>query len=207
MGHKSLRSLNGRSKSRIIARSFDRGYVTRRKKLSHPLPNLFPIVGVGASAGGLEAFKHFLSSLPTDTGMGFVFIQHLDPKHESMSADILSRITKMPVAEVKDGTQVKPNHVYVIPPNFGMGIMRGVLKLLPRPETRGHQKSIDFFFGPSLKTERVWHWNLSFREPDRMAPKGWRPSNPKGASPLLRPLSPQNSRTCRNSPSPRKAST
>ncbi|HLE00410.1 MAG TPA: chemotaxis protein CheB [Bdellovibrionota bacterium] len=101
---------------------------------------------MGASAGGLEAFKQFLSALPTDTGMAFVLVQHLAPHHESMSADILSRTTRMPVVEVKDGMRAEPDHVYVIPPNFSMGILNGVLKLLPRIEVRGSQKAIDFFF-------------------------------------------------------------
>jgi two-component system, chemotaxis family, CheB/CheR fusion protein len=106
----------------------------------------FPIVGVGASAGGLEAFKQFLSSLAVDTGMAFVLIQHLDPKHESLSTDILSRITSMPVAEVTNGMRVEPNHIYIIPPNFGMEIFHGVLKLIPRVEIRGQHMAIDSFF-------------------------------------------------------------
>src|SRR6202140_4577448 len=78
----------------------------------------FPIVGIGASAGGLEAFTKLLSHLPTDTGMAFVLLQHLDPKHASMSSEILSRATRIPVAEVTNGMRVKPNCIYVIPPNF-----------------------------------------------------------------------------------------
>src|SRR5216684_1594073 len=77
----------------------------------------FPIVGVGASAGGLEAFTRLLQHLPGSTGMGFVFIQHLAPQHPSMLASILSRATAMPVMEVTQGTPVRPDHVYVIPPN------------------------------------------------------------------------------------------
>src|SRR2546425_12690840 len=79
--------------------------------------NGFPVVGVGASAGGLDAFNHLLRALPDDTGMAFVIIQHLDPKHESMLADILSRDTHMPVREVAANMPVEPDHVYVIPPN------------------------------------------------------------------------------------------
>jgi two-component system CheB/CheR fusion protein len=107
----------------------------------------FPVVGVGASAGGLEAFKQFLSSLPTDTGMSFVLVQHLDPHHESLSADILSRVTKMSVVEVKDGVRAEPNHVYVIPPNYDMGLEEGVLKLLRRrAEVGSSRRAIDIFF-------------------------------------------------------------
>ncbi|MGA2261166.1 MAG: chemotaxis protein CheB, partial [Acidobacteriota bacterium] len=76
----------------------------------------FPVVGVGASAGGLEAFTQLLQHLPADTGMAFVFIQHLAPQHPSMLASLLSRTTAMPVMEVQHGTPVQPNRVYVIPP-------------------------------------------------------------------------------------------
>jgi two-component system CheB/CheR fusion protein len=106
----------------------------------------FPIVGIGASAGGLEAFTQFLKGLPSKTGMALILIQHLDPTHESMTAEILSRATDMKVSEVKDGTRVEPNQVYVIPPNHAMAIAGGVLTLLPRIEARGPYMTIDFFF-------------------------------------------------------------
>src|SRR5712692_1592069 len=77
----------------------------------------FPIVGIGASAGGLEAFSELLKSLPADTGMALVLIQHLDPQHESALVELLSRVSKFAVNEVKDGTAVELNRVYVIPPN------------------------------------------------------------------------------------------
>ena len=105
----------------------------------------FPIVGIGASAGGLEAITQLLTHLPIDTGMGFVLLQHLDPKHESLSAEILSRATRMEVSEVKDGTLVQPNRIYVLPPNSSMGILHGVLKLIPRTEVRGLHLVIDYF--------------------------------------------------------------
>ena len=111
-----------------------------------PATAAFPIAGIGASAGGLEALKELLSHAPTDTGMAFVIIQHLDPKHESMSAEILSRATLMPVKEVQDGMLVEPNHVYVIPPNCNLGLSHGRLKLLPRTEARGQHMPLDFFF-------------------------------------------------------------
>ena len=106
----------------------------------------FPIVGVGASAGGLEAFTQMLGALPVDTGMAFVLVQHLAPKHASLLAEILSRTTAMPVTEVQNEPRVKPNRVYVIPPDRNMVISRGVLKLLPREEARGQYRPIDFFF-------------------------------------------------------------
>jgi two-component system, chemotaxis family, CheB/CheR fusion protein len=104
------------------------------------------IVGIGASAGGLEAFTQFLRNLPANTGMAFVLVQHLDPKHESMLTQLLSQKTKMPVTEAKGGMAVEHDHVYVIPPNRDMTISRAVLGLGPRTEARGHHMPIDHFF-------------------------------------------------------------
>jgi two-component system CheB/CheR fusion protein len=92
----------------------------------------FAVVAVGASAGGLEAFTEFLRRLPTDTGLAFVFIQHLAPQHNSMLSQLLSRETAMPVNQVEDGTVLTPNQVYVIPPNAGMTISGLALALKPR---------------------------------------------------------------------------
>jgi two-component system, chemotaxis family, CheB/CheR fusion protein len=105
----------------------------------------FPIVGIGASAGGLEAFTELLQELPADTGMAFVLVQHLDPGHASVLTDILTRTTQMPVREVTNNMPVEPNHVYVIPPNSGLIIGQGVLKLHPRSAARP-LRSIDSFF-------------------------------------------------------------
>src|SRR5688572_18488007 len=88
----------------------------------------FPIVGLGASAGGLDAFTQLLKHLPADTGMGFVLVQHLDPTHDSGLTEILSRATAMRVQEVTDDLRVEPNQVYVIPPNTCMEISRGTLR-------------------------------------------------------------------------------
>jgi two-component system CheB/CheR fusion protein len=117
--------------------------------------NGFPIVGIGASAGGLEAFTQLLSKLPVDTGMAFILIQHLDPTHESMSPNILSHKTKMPVQEVRDGVRVEPNRVYVIPPNSNMAIQQGLLKLSPRTQSEGRQITIDFFFQSLAEDQRA----------------------------------------------------
>ncbi|MGQ0618516.1 MAG: chemotaxis protein CheB [Panacagrimonas sp.] len=106
----------------------------------------FAIVGVGASAGGLEAFTELLKALPADTGMAFVLIQHLAPSHPSALAEILARTTTMPVREMKeDQRQVQANHVYVIPPGRCMGIAGGWLQLTPREEI-GQHRVIDHFF-------------------------------------------------------------
>jgi len=114
---------------------------------------LLPVVGIGASAGGLEAFTELLNYLPTDTGMAFVMIQHMPPKSESALSLILSRATQMPVHEVQDGMAVAPNQVYVIPPNASMTIDQGVLKLKPRPRNNALFMSVDTFL-VSLAEER-----------------------------------------------------
>src|SRR5215813_11463918 len=110
-----------------------------------PPGSSFPIVGIGASAGGLEAFSQVLHALPADTGMAFVLIGHLDPTHASMLTEILSRATRMPVSEVRDQMPVEPNHVYVIPPGVNMGIAHGILRLSPRKDVRGQHRTIDHF--------------------------------------------------------------
>ena len=92
----------------------------------------FPIAGIGASAGGLEAISQLLRSLPLDTGIGFVVVQHLAPNYDSMLAELLGRTTPIPVVEATGGQAVEPNHVYVIPPGFDLEILHGVLKLSPR---------------------------------------------------------------------------
>lgn len=104
-----------------------------------------PIVGIGASAGGLEAFTQMLRALPADTDMAFVLVQHLDPTHASMLTEILSRVTVMPVSEVADQMAVEPNHLYVIPPGVTMGISGGTLELTPRVEVRGQHRPVDHF--------------------------------------------------------------
>jgi hypothetical protein len=103
------------------------------------------VVGIGASAGGLEAFRLLLKSLPPDTGLAFVLVQHLDPGHESMLTSLLSKATQMPVAEVKEGMRAEPNHVYIIPPNTTMGILNGDLHLTARREPGSRHMPIDYF--------------------------------------------------------------
>jgi two-component system CheB/CheR fusion protein len=106
----------------------------------------FPIVGVGASAGGLEAFTELLTALPLDTGMAFVLIQHLEAAHESMLTELLSKVTEMPVTEVRQGTRVEPNHVYVIRANADLSLADGMLRTSSRKATTGHHLPIDHFF-------------------------------------------------------------
>jgi two-component system, chemotaxis family, CheB/CheR fusion protein len=113
----------------------------------------FPIIGIGASAGGLEAFRQLLKYLSTDTGMAFIFVQHLDPTREGILPELLSRSTRMRVSEVRDGIAVEPDQIYVIPPNSNMLIIKGILRLLPREEGRVRHRPIDFFMR-SLAKER-----------------------------------------------------
>jgi two-component system CheB/CheR fusion protein len=103
------------------------------------------IVAIGASAGGIEALTELMTHLPSNTGMAFVLVQHLDPKHHSILTELLARKTAMPVTEVSEGLAVKADHVYVIPPNAMMSISGETLHLGPREESRGIHMSVDHF--------------------------------------------------------------
>src|SRR5215813_1985359 len=105
----------------------------------------FCIVGIGASAGGIEATTQLLRAVPADTGLAFVLIQHLDPSHHSMLTEILARATSMPVQEVTENMAVDPNHVYVIPPASDLTISGGTLIPSRRRESRGQHRPIDLF--------------------------------------------------------------
>jgi two-component system CheB/CheR fusion protein len=104
----------------------------------------FPIVAIGASAGGLDAFKQFLAAVRPDSGMAFVLIPHLDPAHESLMVELLSRQTSIPVTEATHGTKIGPNHVYVIPPNKYLAVDAGRLVLSEPPKPHRLQTAIDF---------------------------------------------------------------
>jgi|SRR5579871_1325619 len=111
---------------------------------SPPRGNPFPIVGIGASAGGLEAFAQLLAALPEKTGMAFVLVQHLDPQHESLLVEILAPMSKLPVETVHDGIEVQQDRIYVIPPNTSVELQDGHLRLLAREP--GLHLPIDIFF-------------------------------------------------------------
>ena len=113
-----------------------------KKCLPAPGPQ---VVGIGASAGGLEAFTGLLQNLPDDTGMAFVLVQHMAPRSHSLLPEILTRVTRMPVIEVKDGQVVKPNHVYVSPPEVVMSLKAGILHLKPREKPRGLHHPVNYF--------------------------------------------------------------
>jgi two-component system CheB/CheR fusion protein len=117
-----------------------------------------PIVGIGASAGGLAAFEAFFSGMPADSdpGMAFVLVQHLAPDHKSILSELIRRYTRMQVFEVEDGMVVKPNCAYIIPPNYNMALMQGALHLLEPMEPRGRRLSIDYFF-ESLAADQREH--------------------------------------------------
>jgi two-component system CheB/CheR fusion protein len=106
----------------------------------------FPIVGVGASAGGLEAFTDVLEAIPRHPGLAFVFVVHMEPHHESHLAEILSRVTPLPVRQVSEGMAVEINHVYLIPPNTNMALQDGRLTLTPRSPVPGQYMPIDHLF-------------------------------------------------------------
>jgi two-component system, chemotaxis family, CheB/CheR fusion protein len=114
-------------------------------KVPRKVKDKFPIVGIGASAGGLEALEQFLGNVPENSGMAYVVIQHLDPTQKGMLPELLQRITAMKVYQVSDRMPVKVNCVYVIPPNKSMSILNGVLHLFEPVETRGMRLPIDFF--------------------------------------------------------------
>jgi two-component system CheB/CheR fusion protein len=125
--------------------SNERDKPSPREALSQHKNRLFPIVGIGASAGGLEALEQFLRQVPEGCGMAFVIVQHLDPTHKGIMAELLQRTTGMEVFQVKDRLRVKPNCVYVIPPNKDMSILHGVLHLFAPTAPRGLRLPIDFF--------------------------------------------------------------
>jgi two-component system CheB/CheR fusion protein len=116
----------------------------------------FPVVGIGASAGGLAAFEAFFSAMPADTdpGMAFVLVQHLAPDHKSILSDLVKRYTRMQVFEVADGMTVQPNCAYIIPPNHDMAFLNGALHLLEPAAPRGLRLPIDFFFRSLAQDQR-----------------------------------------------------
>jgi two-component system CheB/CheR fusion protein len=118
----------------------------------------FPIIGVGASAGGLAAIEAFFSGMPVDgdPGMAFVLVQHLDPDHKSLLAELIQRRTRMPVTEAVDGMVVQANCVYIIPPNRDMAFLNGTLQLLEPVAPRGHRLPVDFLFA-SLAADQQEH--------------------------------------------------
>src|SRR6185437_11663194 len=109
--------------------------------------NAFPVVGIGASAGGLDAFKKLLKAIPENSGMAYVLVQHLDPNHESVLPELLQKVTRVPVMEISDDIKVEPDHIYIIPSNKILLANDGVLQLSPRPAKKNERYlPIDLFF-------------------------------------------------------------
>jgi len=104
----------------------------------------FPVVGVGASAGGLDACKKLIGALPATTGMAFILVQHLDPAHESLMVELLASHTAMTVVQAADGMTVTPEHLFVIPPGTYLAVADGVLHLSQRNARHGARLPFDF---------------------------------------------------------------
>ena len=119
--------------------------VNKNKKQPPKTEQQFPIVGVGASAGGLDAFRKLVKAIPDNSGMAYVLVQHLDPSHESALPDILSRETNIPVHEIEDNIPLAPNHIYIIPANKILTSVDGVLKLTVR-DKKIINLAVDIFF-------------------------------------------------------------
>ncbi|AHF90322.1 chemotaxis protein B [Opitutaceae bacterium TAV5] len=134
------------SQKRRPARAAARVTPAPSMPVKRPTDRFFPIVGIGASAGGLEALVQFFEQVPPDCGMAFAVVQHLDPTQKGMMPELLQRATPMKVLQVTDRTRVRPNRVYVIPPNRDMSLLHGTLHLLAPAAPRGLRLPIDFFF-------------------------------------------------------------
>ena len=118
--------------------------------------NRVPVVGLGASAGGLDAFKKFFAHMPTDSGLAFVLVPHLDPDHASLMAELIGRHTRMPVVEAADHAAVEANRVYVIPPNRDLALRDGRLRLSSPAQPRGRGTAIDSFFRSLADDLQEW---------------------------------------------------
>jgi two-component system CheB/CheR fusion protein len=120
----------------------DMNETTNAPSFSH----LFPVVGIGASAGGLEAFKRLIRGLPENPGMALILVQHLEPTHESMLTDLLQKVSRLTIQEITDNVLIEPDHVYIIPPNRTLTANDGRLQLSPRPPKTEKHMPIDVFF-------------------------------------------------------------
>src|SRR5450830_2126347 len=112
----------------------------------------FPVVAIGASAGGLDPIVAFLTHVPPDSGIAYVVVQHLDPAHKAMLPELLQRATSIPVKQVTHHEVLQPNHIYVIPPNVDLALSKGCFVLSEPVQLRGHRLPINIFF-ESLASE------------------------------------------------------
>lgn len=133
-------------KKRTIKKETRKGTNPEQTVAARSSPHSFPIVGIGASAGGLEALEEFFKNITKDSGMAFVVIQHLSPDHKGMMPEILQRTTALKVIQATENMAVEPDHVYIIPPNKSMTILKGYLHLSKPHEPRGLRLPVDTFF-------------------------------------------------------------
>jgi two-component system, chemotaxis family, CheB/CheR fusion protein len=124
--------------------------VKKEKAVSQAPPsssdNSFYVVGIGASAGGLDALERFFKNMPEQSGMAFIVVSHLDPKHISIMPELIQKSTKMKIYQAEDGMKVRPNNVYVAPSNRDLAILHGTIQLIEPSELHGFRLPIDFFF-------------------------------------------------------------
>src|SRR5471030_1984139 len=116
-----------------------------KSKIEDPSNHQFPVVGIGASAGGLDAVRTFLKALPEKSGMAFVFIQHLSPQHESILPEILQKVAPFPVHQITDNIHLEPDNLYIIPQNKIVTATDGVLNLAPLDQKNKKSHTIDLF--------------------------------------------------------------
>ena len=127
--------------------------MSKEKATNKTKNNPFPIVAIGASVGGLKAITALLNNVSANTGMAFIFVQHLSPEHKSHLTELLSRITKMKVQDIEDMEKMIPDNVYVIPFNKGIEVTNGHIKLIPRTR-QGKPISIDILFSSLAETHK-----------------------------------------------------
>lgn len=142
MTQRTTSSRRGASKKKAGVRN--RPARASRREAGKAAPRL--VVGIGASAGGLQAFKTFFANMPADSGMAFVLVQHLDPQHRSLLAELLRSSTTMEVAEAADRMPLAADHVYVIPPNATLEVEGGRLRVTRPAPAREHRRPVDAFF-------------------------------------------------------------
>ncbi|ASY58855.1 Chemotaxis protein methyltransferase CheR [Sinorhizobium sp. CCBAU 05631] len=165
-----------------------------------------PIVGIGASAGGVQALQTFFEHMSTDTGAAFVVIIHLDPRSRSELASILASRTQMPVTQIEDQAELESNHVYVIPPNRRLKIADGSISALPFEQPRAARAPIDVFFR-SLAEQHGTGFAVVLTAQGRIVRSASRPSRRPAASCSCRIRARRNMLRCLAMPSPRKSPT
>jgi len=140
---------------KAVKKSLARKVATKKKVIATPeKADDFYIVGIGASAGGLEAFEKFFQNVPEDPGMAFVLVPHLDPTHVSLMPELLRKYAKIKVLAIKDGMEIEKNVVYVVPPNKDLAVLNRTLQLIDPVEVRGRRLPIDLFFRSLAQDQR-----------------------------------------------------